>query len=476
MPGEGVRKKKKISRVLQDNLSEVRRRILADPIIEQVAEGARRQRVPLYLVGGVIRDLLLQRKVKDYDFALEKVKMPFLNQLKELLGASLFPMGKGKQERVYRLIKDGQTIDFAVMKGADIEDDLIQRDFTINAVAYAFAEGRFYADPNAIKDVKRGRIELVSPRALQGDPLRMLRAVRYRCTLPGFELTKQLKEEIKLHKELITGVAPERIRAELDQIILSPLSGQGLWLMYEIGLLSRICPELTPLVDLPQGRHHMTDVLSHTIAVVAEVNRLASKGNPFPFRPTEHERLIVGYAALFHDLGKPLTRSIDEQGEVHFYGHPRESSGLASKIMRRLKFSRGVREGVISLVENHMRILTLATGEPLDKALRRLIHAMGEEIKLLLLLGLAEKGSKGNGNKDEQERFRDLCRRIWALYEKENLIAPEPLLGGRDLLALGHASGPRLGEILKAVRERQIAGELRTREEALCFVREEYPP
>ncbi|MCJ7663809.1 MAG: HD domain-containing protein, partial [Desulfobacterales bacterium] len=226
---------------------------------------------------------------------------------------------------------------------------------------------------------------------------------------------------------------------------------------------------------LPQGRHHLTDALSHTIEVVGEVDRLAREGNPFSFRPTEQDSLILGYAALFHDLGKPATQSIDEGGEVHFYGHPEQSSCLAQVIMRRLKFTNRVRDGVVLVVENHMRILTLATGEPLDKALRRLIHAMGQEIRLLLLLGLAETGSKGNGERGEQGRFMGLCRRIWDLYKREDLVAPEPLLQGRDLLALGHAPGPRMGEILNKVRERQIVGELRNKEEALQFVKEEYP-
>ena len=476
MTGEKVERKKKTSQVLQENLSEVRQRILADLIVEQVAKVARQQKVPLYLVGGAIRDILLGREIKDYDFVLQKMEMTFLDHLGDLLEASVFPIGSGRQERVYRLVKDEKTIDFAVMKGDDIVQDLAQRDFTINAIAYAFEQGTFYADPKAINDVKDGRVALVSRRALQADPLRMLRAIRYRSTLPGFDLVVPLKEEVARHKELLSDVALERIRAELDEIILSSLPAQGLWLMHDFGLLSCVVPELTPLEGLPQGRHHLTDALSHTIAVVGEVGRLAREGNPFSFRPTEQECLILGYAALFHDLGKPATQSTDEGGEVHFYGHPEQSSCLAQGIMRRLKFTNRVRDGVALLVENHMRILTLATGEPLDKALRRLIHTMGEEIKSLLLLGLAETGSKGSGDRGEQGRFMDLCRRIWDLYEKEDLISPEPLLQGRDLLALGHAPGPRMGEILNDVRERQIAGELRNKEEALRFVQEQYPP
>jgi poly(A) polymerase len=361
------------------------------------------------------------------------------------------------------------------MADDDIAQDLMRRDFTINAIAYAFAEGRFYAVPQAMDDMKARRVSLVTSHALEMDPLRMLRAIRYRCTLPGFELTEPLKAGIRRNAGLLSAVAAERIRAELDEIILSPASAQGLRLMHELGLLFRVFPELVPLAGLPQGRHHVTDALSHTIEVVEEVDRLAREGNPFAFRPTAQDSLILGYAALFHDLGKPATQTFDEGGEVHFYGHPQESSSLAREIMRRLKFANKIKEGVVLLVGNHMRILTLARGAPQDKAVRRLINIMGEEIRLLLLLGLAETGSKAGVEDEEQRRFLSLCRRIWDLYEREDLIEPEPLLKGRDLLALGFAPGPRMGEILDEVKKRQIAGELRDKEGALRFVKDEYP-
>jgi poly(A) polymerase len=471
---ERAQRKRKAPDALPGDFSEVERRILADPIIQQVVEIARRKAVSLYLVGGTIRDFLLDREVRDYDFVVEKVEKPFLDQLGGLLGTSVCPMGKGRGERIYRLVKGERIIDFAVMEGDDIGQDLGRRDFTINAIAYSFAKGRFFPAPQAMEDLRAGRVDMVSPQALQADPLRMLRAIRYRCTLPGFGLSDRLKEEIRRHKELLTEVAPERIRAELDEIILSPFPAEGLGLMHELGLLTHVLPEIAPLEDLSQGRHHRTDVLSHTIEVVGEVGTLVKEGHPFPFQPSRTDRLILGYAALFHDLGKPATKSIDEGGEIHFYGHPEQSSLLAQGVMKRLRFPNMVRDGVIPLVENHMRILTLAQGEPSDKALRRLINAMGEGIRLLLVLGLAETGSKEG--EDEGKRFIDLCQRIWDLYEEEDLIDPEPLLMGRDLLGLGHSPGPRLGEILNEVRRRQIAGELKDREEALRFVQEAYPP
>jgi poly(A) polymerase len=459
--------------LFHEDLNTVAPEILSDPVIQQVAQCARQAKVPLYLVGGAIRDTLLGRVIKDYDFVVPDASQTFLESLERLLQASVFPMGQGKEEQVYRLVKGTQTIDIAVMGGDDINQDLMRRDFTINAIAYDFAGGKVFAVPQAQDDLKSCRIDLVSLDALERDPLRMLRAVRYQCTLPGFTMTERLQHAIARHGALIATVAPERITGELDQIILSPAPAMGLRVMHALGLLCLIFPELVPLEGLPQGRYHKTDALAHTVEIVGEVNRLVMQGNPFSLHPSEEGRLILGYAALFHDLGKPATKSRDEAGDIHFYGHPQESSRLAQEIMQRLRFATRVRDGVVLLVENHMRILTLARGKPLDKALRRLIHTMGEKTNLLLLLGLAETGSKG-GEEEEQGRFMDLCRRISDLYETEDLIAPEPLLRGRDLLALGFSPGPRMGEILAEVKQEQIAGELRNTEEALAFVRDRY--
>jgi len=458
-----------------ESLRELEKKILNDPIIQQVEELARRKRLAVYLVGGSIRDILLGKEARDYDFIMEGVEFSFLDSLGELFGCNYFSLGKGRQERVFRLIKEGKTIDFTVMVGDNIEQDLMRRDFTINAIAYSFEERRFYAPPQALKDLKERKIDLLSPHALKMDPLRMLRAVRYRCTLPNFHLTKKLSKEIRRQSGLLHDVAPERIRAEMDEIILSPYPAHGLQLMLDLGPLIEVFPEMAPLKGILQGRHHSTDTLTHTIEVVGKLTEIIGKGPPFSIQLSKKDRLILGYGALFHDLGKPSTQLIDEQGEVHFYDHPQHSSHLAQAIMRRLKFQKSLRDAVVLLVENHMRILTLSTGAPKDKALRRLINTMGGMVKLLLLLGMADIEEKGASDEGGRDRFMNLCKRIWDLYEREDLIDPLPLLRGEDLLKLGYLPGPGLGEILKEVRRRQITGDLKDKEEAVTFIMGKYP-
>jgi poly(A) polymerase len=426
-------------------------------------------------VGGAVRDLIIGKEVKDYDFVLEQRSPSFLEQLGELFEASYFSMGQSRQELVYRLVKLNKTLDFCIMTGNNIHDDLMRRDFTINAIAYSFDDRKFYASSRAWYDLQHGTIDLCSPQAIEMDPLRMLRAVREECTLPGFRLSDAVKAVVRQHTMLLYAVASERVRAELDAIVVSRDGAHGLRLLHDLGLLRVIMPELAPLQGLAQGRHHAEDALSHTLSVVEQVNELASTANDLDFTPDTEEQIILAYSALLHDIGKPQARQVDETGEIHFYGHPAQSALLADSIMRRLKFPNRRRDTVLLLVRHHMRVLTLAVGRPRDAAVRRLIHDLGAATKSLLTLGLAELMAKGARGVPERDHYLALCRRIIDLYEREDLVAPPPLVAGDDLLAIGYRPGPELGAVLKEIRKKQIEGVLRTKEEAMRFVRDAYP-
>lgn len=456
-----------------ERLQAAEQKILADPIIRRVVEMAQQEGVGLYLVGGAVRDFLLGREPRDYDFVMERLHPPFLDRLGIAFEASYFSMGKGREERVYRLVKGDKILDFTVMTGRNVQEDLMRRDFTINAIAYSFSEKKFYAPARALEDMERRRIDLLSSEAIIQDPLRMLRALRYVSTL-GFELTPRLKEEVLRSKELLGKVAPERIRSELDVILLSDDPAGGLEPMLELGLLHQIFPEMASLEGVEQGEPHTQDVLRHTVAVTARAMKLAVR-NPYDLELDKEMRLVLGYAALFHDLGKPETRQVDEEGKVHFYGHPQVSAEKASRIMRRYRFPTSLREKVLKVVSNHMRPLTLLSSSPRDAALRRLINAVGEATPALLLLGLAEVEAK-EGSEGERDAYLELSRRILSLMRQEEVISPPKLIGGRDLMEMGYSPGPRMGEILEAVRQRQIEGLIRTRQEALEFVKRNFPP
>ncbi len=446
-------------------------RILEDPVVQLVSGEASKRGLKVYLVGGAVRDHILGRPHKDYDFVLDKFCASFLKALGAFFKTTYFPMGKG--ERVYRLVKDEKILDFSLLSGNDITEDLRRRDFTINAIAYCPRERKFFCHPRSLEDLRKGRIVLLSPRALLDDPLRILRAFRYMATL-GFEMDGDLYREIERKGELLLTVAGERILMELDEIFLSPDPSRALWTMARSGILEVLFPEMSPLKGLQQGTHHRRDAFSHCIAVTVLALRMAKAKDPLPFPEDHQDLLVLAYSCLFHDLGKPETLTIDESGNIHFYGHQTVSRKKAQHIMARYPFPNQLKQRVLRVIENHMRPLSLIKGNPSERALRRLVHDLGRDINPLLILALAEAQDKG---KEEDWRlYLELSLKVLQLMEREELVKPPPLLSGRDLLQMGFRPGPRIGEILKAVRELQVDGEIRTREEALEFVRRNYQP
>jgi poly(A) polymerase len=179
------------------------------------------------------------------------------------------------------------------------------------------------------------------------------------------------------------------------------------------------------------------------------------------------------YAALFHDIGKQDTYSEDEKGRVHFYTHESYSCQRAEVIMERLRFSNRLRDRVIHLVQHHMRIQPPGgTGEG---ALKRLINQMGEETPLLVLHTLADKeASRGTLSVEIDEVVEGHCLRILEWYREKDIVHPPPLITGDDVMALGYSPGPQVGRILDFIRQKQVEGEIKNREEALEVLRERF--
>lgn len=448
------------------DLREAERRIWQDPVVQRVIQEASRRGLRVYLVGGAVRDHILGRPHRDYDFVLEKVCPSFLNALGAFFEARYFPLGKG--ERVYRIVKGDKVLDFSPMAGADIVEDLRRRDFTINAIAYCPQERKFYSHPRSLEDLQRGLITPLSPKALDDDPLRILRGFRYMATL-GFEMAEGLRELVREKASSLLRVAPERILMEMDEILLARGTRRALEAMAETGVLEVLFPELRPLRGVPQG-HGPHDAFHHTLRVCCLALEKAKGQGPWGLSGDQEDVLVLGYAALFHDLGKGETMSLDGEGKVHFYGHESVSVEKARGIMERYPFSNARRERVLRLVANHMRPLGLLQAGATERALRRLSSAVAEDLPLLLTLALAETEEKGE---DPAPLFA-LAQRLFEVRGREKAAEESPLIRGRDLLEMGLEPGPLIGEILRRVRDLQVEGKLRTREEALEFVRRTY--
>ena len=459
------------------DLNQAREEIRNDPILSELSRLAKEKKTSLFLVGGYLRDLFLGASAKDYDFALPKDASSFIETIEEALHLLFFKVGKEEMgTTTYRIVKEGMSIDLTFMQGETIDEDLRRRDFTVNAVAFSLQDEIFHWVEGAIEDIGRKLIRTVSNRSIDLDPLRMLRAIRYLCTLEGFAIDKELKEEISLKGEKILSLPAERIRTELDQILLSPQPAVGIESLYESNLLFSLFPELKGLENLGQNGHHHLDVLSHTLLIVEKIS-WASEWVARNDRETllnQQDRLSLYYAALFHDIGKQDTYSKDGKGMVHFYYHEAFSVQAAERIMERLRFSNLMQNKILYLIKNHMRILNLSR-ETKETALRRLVNQIGDETPLLVLLSLADKeASRGILSVQNDEVVEKHCLRILELFREKDIVHPPPLITGNDVMALGYSSGPRVGQILSFIRQKQVEGKIKSREEALGVLRERF--
>ncbi len=453
------------------------RRILHDPILLRLSTLAKKSGIPIFLVGGYIRDLLLGIERNDYDFTLPQKDIHFIPYIEEALQIHFFRVGKeDKNTLTYRWMDKDRSIDLTPFQNQTIEGDLQRRDFTINAIAYSLRDGTFQWVERALEDIEKKIIRVVSNQSIDQDPLRMLRAVRYLCTLDGFSLEENLREEISIKRNLLLKVPGERIKMELDRIFISPRPALGMNTFYELGLLLILFPELKGLENLGQGEHHHLNVLSHTLLMIEKISwaiEWLNRNQPsLPF--SQEDWLSLFYSALFHDLGKQETFSKDQKGEIHFYFHESFSSQIAEKIMERLRFSTTMKKRVTHLIQNHMRILNL-NRETKDNALKRLVHQIGDEIPLLVLHTLADKeASRGILSIQIDEVVEKHCIKILHFFREKMIVHPPPLVNGHDVMALGYSPGPKIGEILNFIREKQIEGEIKTREEALQILKERF--
>jgi poly(A) polymerase len=459
------------------DLSPSARSILEDPVLSRLSTLARKRGVPLFVVGGYIRDLLLGIHRRDYDLALPREASSFIPEIEQALGFHFFMIGKEEMgTSTYRIIKPDLSIDLTLLQGQTIDEDLRRRDFTINAIAFSLPGETFHWVEDALEDIAKRIVRAVTDQSIDQDPLRMLRAIRYLSSLDGFELDGKLAEALSLKKGLIEKISTERIKLEIDKILLSCRRTLGMKVLYESGLLLTLLPELRGLESLDQGRYHHLNALSHTLLALEKLpwafEWLASRGSGTSL--SEEDQLSLYYAALFHDLGKQDTLSQGEDGSVHFYHHEVYSCLAAQKAMERLRFSNLMRDKVLRLVGNHMRILNLSpqTKEP---ALRRLVNRIGDLTPLLVVLTLADKeATRGILSVSGDEGIEGRCLRILELSKQSEVIHPPSLINGHDVMALGYASGPRVGEILNFIREKQVVGEIRTRGEALKVLAEEF--
>lgn len=423
------------------------------------------------LVGGAARDWLRGVAPRDYDWAVPDPAHA-ARAMAGALGGSAFPLDEGRG--YWRVHLPGEAHHAAphhdfVPLPADVNGDLLRRDFTVNALAVT--EGQKVLDPaGGQADLRARRLRMVGAANLRADPLRAWRAARLEVTL-GFRLEPGTERVVRaVAAELAGGTlrmpAAERVRDELHALLRHPDAAHGLKRLEELGLLELTLPELREGLDLQQGGFHHLDVFGHGLEALHQLlARLPDA--PLPLR----------WAALLHDVGKPRSHTVDPAtGRTHFYGHDKLGAALATQMLTRLKLPGDDIRHVARLVEAHM--VPLPAGE---REARRFVHRRRDLLPDLLWVMLADREAARGPSSSEASRHAYAAAMNRVLEALEDRPAPpRPLLSGGDVMALLNlAPGPRVGEVLRALNEAAALGEVTDEAGARAFVRrwgESRPP
>ncbi len=413
--------------------------------------------------GGCVRDRLMGVEPHDYDIATsarpEQVQKLFPRTV--AVGAHfgvIVVLWDGFEFQVATFRNDGQYIDGRhpeTVRFASPEEDAARRDFTVNGLFYDPIVERLIDYVGGQRDLAAKLLRAIGNPydRFREDRLRMMRAARFATTL-GFDLDPQTWRAVCENAPHIHEVSAERIREELMKILLSPRRVRGFDLLDESGLLREILPEIETLkgCEQPPQFHPEGDVFVHTRLMLQLL-------------PAEVSGPLV-LAVLFHDLGKPPTFAVDADGRIRFNGHEKISAEMTEVIMTRLRFSRAEIDATVAQVSNHM-VFKDVQQMRVAKLKRFLARPhMDDELELHRVDCTSSHGMLDN------YVFLNAKRGEFA---NEPLIPP-PLITGRDLIQLGLEPSPRFAEILEAVENRQLEGTLANREEALAWVKAEWPP
>lgn len=458
----------------------------------------------LYLVGGTLRDAVLDREPGDFDFAVSGSGVEFAGEFARRSRGKLVVLSEQDDEA--RVVSRSRVFDFNGFGAAGIEADLGRRDFTVNAMACELGDdgpGELLDPFDGRRDLAAGVLRPVSDRSLSSDPLRLLRALRLGLEL-GLAPDEAVYEQARAVS--LSGTAGERIAAELLRIAEQPASSTALVKLFELGRLEEILPVLGPVLRDEKLRRHCFRTYAKTEEIVGgesffsrfepewrqyfdcwgvREEGVAETGDREPgeqepddaVAPTTglpYRRALLKLAGLLHDVAKPETRFTNGNGEVHFYGHDSLGARAVARMAReRLRLSRAQVKMLQTLVQEHMRLHLLATTPDLsDRAIRRFFKDLGEEALGLMILCFAD----GWATAGRTYHLEDTITRMFEQKRAEDArISVERFVTGHDLIELGLRPGPVFKVILEELEELQLDGTLADRQAALDYLKTNLP-
>ncbi len=453
---------------------------LKHPVFQTVAAAAKAMNVPVYVVGGYVRDIILKRPSKDIDFVCVGSGIDLARSVAKYLGreanVSVFRNFGTAQIRFHDLElefvgarKESYRSDSRkpIVEDGTLDDDQKRRDFTINAMAISLSVDSFgeLIDPfGGTDDIKKKMIRtpLDPVVTFSDDPLRMMRAVRFASQL-NFDIDPDTFAALTDLGHRLKIVSQERITDELNKIILSPVPSYGFKLLFHSGLLNHFFPELVALhgVEYVGNRAHK-DNFFHTLQVLDNVSAVS-------------DDLWLRWAAILHDIAKPATKRYDKKQGWTFHGHEDRGARMVPGIFRRMKLPMDERMTFVqNLVRLHLRPIPLAK-EVTDSAIRRLLFDAGDHIDALMALCRADITSKNLQKVDRFLRNFDLVeQKMKEVESKDHIRNFQPPVSGDEIMAMfGLPPSKIVGELKDHIKEAILEGEIRNdREEALGLLRQ----
>lgn len=454
---------------------------LNHPIFKIVSEASRKTGTEVYVIGGFVRDLILNRNSKDIDFvvlgdgiALAEAVVKHIDGVHKIsvfknFGTAMIHY-KEMQIEFVGARKESYNFDSRkpVVQSGSLKDDQNRRDFTINAMAISLNESTFgeLIDPfGGMKDIERMVIKtpLDPELTFSDDPLRMMRAVRFASQL-NFSVLPVTLNAISKNRERIKIISGERISEEFNKILLSEKPSIGIKLLDKTGLLGIIFPQLVALkgIEIIEGKAHK-DNFYHTLEVVDKISMQTA--NPW-----------LRWAALLHDIGKAVTKKFNNDTGWTFHGHETKGARMVAQIFRQLKLPLNEKMRYVQkLVNLHLRPIALAE-EVTDSAIRRLLFEAGEDIDDLMTLCEADITSKDQQKvKKYLENFSYVRIKLKEIEEKDNLRNWQPPVSGDEIMkAFNLSPCKEVGIIKTAIREAILEGNLpNDHDAAYAFMLEE---
>ena len=434
-----------------------------------------------WIVGGALRDELLGREVTDVDIAVEGDPEQAARELAAELRGPVFRLSEafGAWRVVDRL--GGRVYDFAPLQGQTIEEDLRRRDFTVNAMARPRDGGDLIDPLGGRADLESRTLRVLGPEAYESDPLRPLRLARFAAEL-GFEPDVETELLTAAAAARVPEASGERIFAELRRLVIAPGAVEGLALADRLGLLHSVLPELADLHDVDQSYYHHKDVYGHTLEVLERLIELERDATgelrevldePLADELTRGEALR--FAALLHDIGKPATHDVREDGRVTFMGHDRLGEEMVRGVCRRLRTSARLSRFLEAVTRHHLVLGFLVHERPLDRraVYRYLKRTSPVEVEVTLLSCADRLATRGKNAEQAIDVHLQLAQELMpAALEWHTGGPPRLPVRGDELAAeLGIEPGPELGRLLAALEEAAYAGEVTDRAQAVELAR-----